>query len=363
MRGVGIGVLAAVIGLVSWALLTAGAPASTPRAHTPVRRTTPVAHAAPAKPAQPPSRVATTSPATTAAPQAPPRQPPAASPPPTPVTLQPGTAASVQTLVSGGLARSYLLVQPAAKPAGKLPAVVVLHGSAVTPELEERRTGFFPLAQEGKAVLAYPAGVGKTWNAGQGCCGEAVAKGLNDSAFVQAVAAALVARDGVDPHRIYLVGYSNGGKLAQRIACTDPGPFAAVATYGAVPLVPCGSGPPVPVMLAAATGDTEVPYSGRPETFAGALEPPVSAAVATWRLRDRCRSLPTSRVLAGGAVTVTTWAAGGGPGGSDPVELVTYEGGSHYWPGAPSAAGIPFSTVSPVPVESLMWSFLAATHG
>ena len=45
------------------------------------------------------------------------------------------------------------------------------------------------------------------------------------------------------PARVYLVGYSNGGKLAWSLACGHPALFAAVATYGAVPLTPCPASP------------------------------------------------------------------------------------------------------------------------
>ena len=59
----------------------------------------------------------------------------------------------------------------------------------------------------------------ESWNA-IGCCGAAAKANVNDVAFLEA----LVPK--VDPGRtrpIYFVGYSNGGRMAYRLDCTDPG--------------------------------------------------------------------------------------------------------------------------------------------
>lgn len=285
-----------------------------------------------------------------------PQRPP--PPPPVSVALQAGTQGRLRYLESGGMTRSYLGVQ-ASHPSGRaLPLVVVLHGSNVTPGLEEQRTGFYPLGTEGRAVLVYPTGYAETWNAGQHCCGLAEAHGVDDVAFVQAVVADAMRHYRVDPHRVYLVGYSNGGKMALRIACSDPSSFAAVATYGAVPLIACTTGTPVPVLLAASTGDAEVPYSGaRPMAIAGALLRPVTQVVPTLVSRNGCSAAHHYLTEGRGAVSVATWST---CRSGQPVQLVTYLGGSHSWPGSTSAAAVPFAAVVAVPVQGLMWQFLSA---
>lgn len=50
-----------------------------------------------------------------------------------------------------------------------VPLLLVLHGRDTTPAQELVRTGFADLAAHGDAVLAYPAGVGRSWNARTGC--------------------------------------------------------------------------------------------------------------------------------------------------------------------------------------------------
>ncbi len=273
------------------------------------------------------------------------------------VPLQAGTQGRLHYLRSNGLTRSYLAVQASNPSKQALPVVVVLHGSNVSPELEEQRTDFYPLGVGGRAVLVYPTGYAKSWNAGQHCCGLAEATGVDDVAFVRAVVGDAMRHYRIDPRRIYLVGYSNGGKMALRIACSGPTPFAAVATYGAVPLTACASGTPLPVMLAASIGDTEIPYSV-PGTVAvnGAQLPSVTQAVSTLLVRNGCSSTHHLVVEGNGTVSVRTWSS---CRSGKPVQLVTYPGGSHSWPGLTMAVPVPFAAVVAVPVQGLMWQFLS----
>jgi polyhydroxybutyrate depolymerase len=95
-----------------------------------------------------------------------------------------------------------------------LPLLVVLHGRGQPPWTAVRSTGFLPLARRDQAVLIYPDGLSRSWNAGSGCCGVAGIRGTPDTAFVAAVVADVLRALPVDPARVYLAGYSNGGKLA-----------------------------------------------------------------------------------------------------------------------------------------------------
>ena len=245
-------------------------------------------------------------------------------------TVPPGARAWTRYLGVGGRRRSELVVAPRSGTAG-LPLYVVLHGSDATPAFEERRDGFAYLAGQGRAVLVYPAGFGESWNAGQGCCGPAGATRSHDVAFVEAVVADAVAHLGVERRRVYLVGYSNGGKMALRVLAADPSAFAGVAVYAATPLVPAGHGPPVPVLLAGGTADSRTPWAGPPRVQNGAFAPSVTGATTILRRRDQAEGKGEVRELAGGRVTVTTWR------GSSPrrvVRLVAYQGRGHAWPQA-----------------------------
>ncbi|MCE3555681.1 hypothetical protein LWC33_30085 [Pseudonocardia sp. RS11V-5] len=130
-----------------------------------------------------------------------------------------------------GTARTFRTVTPAhAFAEARLPLLIVLAGRGEGGWTALRTTGFLPLARSGRAVLAYPDGVGRSWNAGAGCCGLAGRQRPPDTAFVAAVAATSVRDLPIDPSRIYLAGYSNGGKLAYSVLCADPARYAGVAT-------------------------------------------------------------------------------------------------------------------------------------
>ena len=229
-----------------------------------------------------------------------------------------------------GRRRSELVVAPRSGTAG-LALYVVLAGSDAAPTFEERRDGFAYLAGEGRAVLVYPAGYAESWNAGQGCCDGAGATRSDDVAFVEAVVADAVAHLGVDPRRVYLVGYSNGGKMALRMLAADPGAFAAVAVYAATPLVPVGHGPPVPVLVAGGTADPRTPWAGPPVVHNGALAPSVTGAASILRHRDRTDPSAEVTEMAGGRVRITTWR---GRSTRQVVRLVAYRGRGHAWPQA-----------------------------
>lgn len=257
--------------------------------------------------------------------------------------LPAGWIATDHTIRVAGLDRSYLLLRPRVAAAGSLPVVMVLHGRGMTPASIERVTGL--PAVTGPAILVFPAGYGQSWNAGA-CCGAAHRAEVNDVAFVTAVAGQVVAdQPDAVPHDVYLVGYSNGGRLAYRMACVDPGTFAAVATVEAVPVATCGRTDPVPMMIVASRNDPllTIQQGAPPKVIDGYVEPTVAATVQTWEKLDGCRARPTTSPR--GDADVTTWV---GCRGAARVAFVLYPGGSHAWPeggpGRPSA-------------QSLVWAF------
>src|SRR5262249_19168324 len=93
---------------------------------------------------------------------------------------EPGWTTTIEHIVTGGRARSYVLVRPPVG-AARLAVVVVLHGRGMSPEAVARISDFRSVA--GRAILVYPAGVGLSWNAGA-CCATAHTEGVDDVAFV-----------------------------------------------------------------------------------------------------------------------------------------------------------------------------------
>ncbi len=255
-----------------------------------------------------------------------------------------GTVVTERSISLGGVSRTYRTITPAGMsslpPAHALPLLVVLHGRGQPPWTAVRATGFLPFARRDQAALVYPDGLSRSWNAGSGCCGVAGGHGTPDTAFVAAVVAAALRDLPVDRARVYLVGYSNGGKLAWSLACAHPALFAAVATYGAVPLAPCPAGRPLPAFLAVGVHDHVLPIGGDPM----ARPPLPSARGAAGRLAARDRCAAASVTAPAGAAVVTRWAS---CAAGTEVDLAVYPGADHTWPAA---------------VTGLMWTFLSARH-
>jgi polyhydroxybutyrate depolymerase len=90
------------------------------------------------------------------------------------------------------------------------PLVIFLPGWHWTAAYAQSQTGATGYADWHNFSLVYAEGIGAAWNAG-GCCGNDRADDDQYLADVVAVAAKLTP---VDRHRIYLMGFSNGGMMA-----------------------------------------------------------------------------------------------------------------------------------------------------
>ena len=160
----------------------------------------------------------------------------------------PAGDARVVRLSSGGRERGYLLVPALGLKRGQRAAlVVVLHQDVGSAQAVAEGLGLDGLRREG-VTLAYPAGVGGSWNAGE-CCGIAKAEGVDDVTFVNAVLDDVGRRTPIDPARRALVGYSGGGMLAYRVLCQPhPRMIAAVEVSGSLE-VPCPNSVRLPDLL------------------------------------------------------------------------------------------------------------------
>jgi poly(3-hydroxybutyrate) depolymerase/surface polysaccharide O-acyltransferase-like enzyme len=243
-------------------------------------------------------------------------------------TAPAGTSASLEDVRIGGLVRSFQVIRPEQPTAARLPALVVLHGVSATIGYEEERDGFLPLVSSGQLIVAYAVGFEQSWNAGT-CCGAAAVQDIDDVSFLTALADRLAADPGVDPDRISLLGYSNGGKMAYRMACERPNAYTSVTVVLGIPAIACSDGPSVPVLQIAVMDDNEIPYApgDRPYTANGAILTPVTSETAYWRDRDDCA--PASDVRTTGMLRIEEWSR---CDRGARVELATYASGGHYWP-------------------------------
>lgn len=181
----------------------------------------------------------------------------------------------------GDLTRSYERISPVAPLSKSAPIIVVLGGISASVSSEVARDRLVPYVDDDMAELVYPIGYHESWNA-VGCCGQAATDNVDDIGFLKA----LVAR--IDPGRtrpLDIVGYSNGGRMAYRMACTDPGLFDEIAIVKADPMPGCVVSDRQTILQIAAMDDYAVPYLPSDK---GKETPPATVQVARLRATDGC---------------------------------------------------------------------------
>jgi polyhydroxybutyrate depolymerase len=221
-------------------------------------------------------------------------------------------------------------------PASPTPLVVLLHGYSATGLVQSAYMRLPADAEQHGYLLAVPEGLAngqdkQFWNATDYCCAFGVADPPDDVAYLTALLDDVARQYNVDAKRVYVIGHSNGGFMAHRLACEIGPRITAIASLaGAQWLDPakCPAGTPVNVLQVHGTADDTIEYLGRPNAF-----PSAQVTVETWRQKNGCsgdfepgaaRDVDTQ--LAGDETEVQI-AAGCPAGGA--VELWTIEGGAH----------------------------------
>ncbi|MCW2666131.1 MAG: hypothetical protein JWN57_1093 [Frankiales bacterium] len=205
----------------------------------------------------------------------------------------------------GPVQRTYFLAVPPGPDIAR-PLVIVLHGRSQTPGAAMRYSGMEELGSTEGFVTVFPSSYAGAWNAGT-CCAAGDHPDMPDVEFLDHVVADVRKRTPVDPSRVHMVGFSNGGMLAYRYACQRPGRLAGVgvvagamsADAGYADAGPQRCRPDVPVSVVAVHGakDTTVPYDGGTVagTDRGAVAP-VRAGIDQFAVAGACSTHRSSRV-------------------------------------------------------------------
>ena len=256
---------------------------------------------------------------------------------------------SVHTMAFGGLDRSYRVHKPPGL-AGPAPLVVMLHGAFGDGEQAEESYGWDQLADSAKFVVAYPNGVGATWNA-HGCCGKAASENIDDLGFITTMVGEISADIPIDKARVYATGISNGGIMAYTLACNS-GIFAAIGPDSATMLDACPAPHPTSVIHIHGTSDRLVPYNGG-EGASTVNGPSIPDVNAFWRKVDQCGP---PDVTTNAPVTTSTAACAN----HRSVELITIDGGRHQWPGGTTFLERTSQTSHALNATQTVWQFFAA---
>ena len=256
------------------------------------------------------------------------------------------TTTKTYSLTAGGLKRSYEVIAPVTALPKSAPVIVMLSGIYSTVAQEISRDRLVNYAAAGQAEIVYPVAFDQSWNA-IGCCGKAAAEKVNDLAFLKA----LVAK--VNPGHarpIYVVGYSNGTRMAYRVACDDPALFDGYAMIKGLPTAGCAILTPVNIMQLASANDPEVPY--KPGDKGSTTQVPVTTLAARLHAAEACPA--AHAVTHSWTVTLTTWS---GCADGTRLALAVWTGGVHSFPrppaSVPAAAQVLWSFFTKTPLASL----------
>lgn len=262
--------------------------------------------------------------------------------PPPPPDPEPHTCAGLEgeagrrlfTFTHDGLfRRTYLHVPESYDPTAGTMLVLNFHGFTSANWQQALLTRMGEEAEARGFVVAYPQGVGVSWNAGD-CCGTAWTDAVDDVGFVSALIDRLSAEYCIDPRRIFATGMSNGGFMSHRLACELSDRIAAIAPVaGVIGVEPAGCTPerPVPVWQFHGTEDLLVPYEGGTPVLndlgTGLVFRSVAETMEHWATHNGC-GVETTAFYEEGDSTCVEWS-----GCEAPTRLCTVDGGGHTWPG------------------------------
>jgi polyhydroxybutyrate depolymerase len=177
------------------------------------------------------------------------------------------------------------------------PLIILLHGYKATGKLQDLYFGMHYRASEKGFVLLVPEGTkgpdGNTyWNATDACC-DFKHTGIDDANYILGLIKLTQAQYRIDPRRIYILGHSNGGFMAHRLACENAGLFAGIASLAGMTFTDptqCNPSEPVSVLQIDAINDPTIHYLGVSE---GAFQYPSGPeTVSRWTKLNGCVGEP-----------------------------------------------------------------------
>ena len=175
----------------------------------------------------------------------------------------------------------------------------------------------------------------------------------------------------VDAHRIFVTGYSDGGMMAFRLACSMSARVAAVAPIASA--MPknmadgCQPSRAIPLLMINGADDPGMPYGGGIARGAGVVTLSAQASAGTWAKLDRCEPRPIQSVLARGDKQKPNIRVDAYRECHDGAEVILYtiDGVGSIWPGgdqsAAPAAKKAGKTGPDLDAGELLWKFFS-TH-
>jgi len=250
------------------------------------------------------------------------------------------------TFLHDGIKRTYSIYIPEGiEGYHPVPLLVALHGGGGSAKKWPAYTnnGFEHLADQEHFILVYPNGLEGHWNDGRDiqqfyCQREAI----DDAGFLASLIDQLTNSYPIDADRIYVVGASNGGMMAHKLAAEYAEKVASIATViSSIPKNLAGRlhpTQPVSVLMINGTDDPLVRWEGGPVKLGRQTNGDVIStdqSIKFWTENNKCPpsgdtdTLPDTDPDDGTLVTRTSYS-----NCSSGSEVMLYKiiGGGHTWP-------------------------------
>jgi polyhydroxybutyrate depolymerase len=241
--------------------------------------------------------------------------------------------------------RSYLTYIPE-KLAVEPGLIIAMHGTGMDAARMRQWTGYEldSLAEQYGFMVIYPDGYKGNWNdCRTNSPFEAKKENIDDVGFVQSLINKHEQEQHIDPAKVFVFGFSNGGQMAMRLAMERPKLITAICAISANLPTPetcscIAEGPTSKIMLVTGTEDSLNPYMGGVVSLFGLKKvgTAISAKATAEHFVQRngitaepeILSLPRQKTSDLTSVQRERWRLSG----KAVVELYTINGGGHVIP-------------------------------
>ncbi|MGQ0620922.1 MAG: alpha/beta hydrolase family esterase [Panacagrimonas sp.] len=267
-----------------------------------------------------------------------------------------------RSITHDGQSRPVLYLAPRQTPSQDVPLLVLLHyvDGESEPMANLTAPGF--LVREFGVYAIVPQAINGEWSHNPLELGVP-----DDMGFLTRLIDDAIAQYPIDPRRVYMVGYSDGGNMAARFACQRPEKIAAVAIVAATMRKTlsrlCAPRLPTPMLLMNGTSDRYVTYDGSSTPYVNPLLMNTNLSApdnaARWARTNGCLPNPVTTDLPNTIRDSTTVRlqryANCTSGG---VDFYTIAGGGHTWPGSLDVLPQLGLTTQDFSATPTIWNFL-----
>ena len=253
----------------------------------------------------------------------------------------------VQTFLSGGLEREYMLYIPQSAEKNS-PLVFMLHGLGSTHTIIMNYSQMNQVADKHGFVVCYPQGIRGAentrhtkkgtpfWNVGYETHKNET---VDDVSFIKSLAIYLQQEYNLDPEKTFCAGMSNGGDMSYLLGCEAPDIFKAIAPITGCMMgwiyESCNTNDPVPVFQVHGTADKTTYYDGDVDNrdkwgvYMG-----VETTINFWVDRNECKEINIDTLpdidRNDGSIVITEKYTGGM--NNNEVWFYKVINGDHEWP-------------------------------